>query len=224
MPINENRNFSEEIVSLVRGKYSPAILREKIEDYHENSIADALALMTVAERQRLYRIIDTEMLADVLSYVDDDVLTTYLKEMSTSFQAKIISELDSDRTVDFLKSLDKKERDTIISLMDRSKMKEVAMLATFDEDQIGSRMTTDFITVRKDLTVPEAMKALISEAADNDNITTIYAVNQDGTFYGAVSLKDLIIARKEDNFESLITTSYPFVYAKEEIDSCVEWI
>jgi hypothetical protein len=34
MPINENRNFSEEIVSLVRGKYSPAILREKIEDYH----------------------------------------------------------------------------------------------------------------------------------------------------------------------------------------------
>lgn len=180
--------------------------------------------MTVAERQRLYRIIDTEMLADVLSYVDDDVLTTYLKEMSTSFQAKIISELDSDRTVDFLKSLDKKERDTIISLMDRSKMKEVAMLATFDEDQIGSRMTTDFITVRKDLTVPEAMKALISEAADNDNITTIYAVNQDGTFYGAVSLKDLIIARKEDNFESLITTSYPFVYAKEEIDSCLEWI
>ena len=224
MPINENRNFSEEIVSLVRGKYSPAILREKIEDYHENSIADALALMTVAELQRLYRIIDTEMLADVLSYVDDDVLTTYLKEMSTSFQAKIISELDSDRTVDFLKSLDKKERDTIISLMDRSKMKEVAMLATFDEDQIGSRMTTDFITVRKDLTVPEAMKALISEAADNDNITTIYAVNQDGTFYGAVSLKDLIIARKEDNFESLITTSYPFVYAKEEIDSCLEWI
>ena len=224
MRISEKRSYAADIAALVRGRFSPAILKEKIEDFHENDIADAFALMSEAERQRLYRILDPQTLADVFEYVDDGLLTSYLKEMDTGVLAQIMSYLDSDRAVDFLKTLEKKERDSLISLMDRSKKQEVALLSTFDEDEIGSRMTTDFVTVQKSSTVPEAMKVLISEAADKDNIQTLYAVNPDGTYYGALNLKDLIIARKEDSLESLITTSYPYVYAREKIDACLEWI
>ncbi len=224
MPTAEKQNFAAEIAALVRGRYSPWVLKEKIEDYHGNDIADALAVMTVAERQRLYRILDLDTLSDTFSYLDEDDFALYLREMEPVRQAQIVSELDSDQMVDFLRSLDKRDRDLIISLLDQEKKKEVAMLSTFDEDQIGSRMTTDFVTVRKDVTVPEAMKRLIAQAADNDNITTIYAVDDQDVFYGAISLKDLIIARKEDSFEDLITTSFPYVYAKEDIDSCIEWI
>ena len=224
MRISEKRSYAADIAALVRGKFSPDILKEKIEDFHENDIADAFAEMTAAERQRLYRILEPQTMADVFSYVDDSVLTGYLKEMDTGALAQVLSYLDADQTVDFLKTLEKKERDGLISLMDRSKKQEVALLSTFDEDEIGSRMTTDFITVPKTSTVPEAMRALISEAADKDDIQTLYAVNPDGTYYGALDLKDLITARKEDDFERLITTSYPYVYAREEIDACLEWI
>ena len=67
--------------------------------------------------------------------------------------------------------------------------------SSFDEDEIGSRMTTNCIVIRENLTVKQAMSELVSQAADNDNISTIFAVTDRGDFYGALDLKDLITAR-----------------------------
>lgn len=53
------------------------------------------------------------------------------------------------------------------------------------------------------------MHELVQQAGENDNISTIYVVDQDGKFCGAVDLKDLIIARENDNLDGLISSSYP---------------
>ena len=66
------------------------------------------------------------------------------------------------------------------------------------------------------------MSGLIEQAAKNDNISTIFVVTEDGTFYGAIDLKDLIIARQESPLEQQIVTSYPYVYGQEQIDDCIE--
>ncbi|MGN1343127.1 MAG: magnesium transporter, partial [Traorella sp.] len=59
---------------------------------------------------------------------------------------------------------------------------------------------------------------------DNDNINTIYVYNEDQSFYGAMDLKDLIIAREYTDLESLISKAYPYVYAKELVSECLERI
>ena len=66
------------------------------------------------------------------------------------------------------------------------------------------------------------MRTVIKEAEENDNISTLYAVNDDGTFYGAIQLKELIRARDTTPLEDIITTSYPYVYAKETVSNCLE--
>ena len=66
------------------------------------------------------------------------------------------------------------------------------------------------------------MSSLIGQAAKNDNISTIFMVTEDSTFYGALDLKDLIIARQDACLEDLIVTSYPYVYGNELIDDCIE--
>ena len=90
--------------------------------------------------------------------------------------------------------------------------KDIEMIRSFDEDEIGSRMTTNCIVIRENLTVKQAMSELVSQAADNDNISTIFAVTDRGEFYGALDLKDLITARQDHPMEELIVTSYPYVY------------
>ena len=100
--------------------------------------------------------------------------------------------------------------------------KDIEMIRSFDEDEIGSRMTTNCIVIRENLTVKQAMRELVSQAADNDNISTIFAVTDRGEFYGALDLKDLITARQEHPMEELIVTSYPYVYGTEQIDDCME--
>ena len=66
------------------------------------------------------------------------------------------------------------------------------------------------------------MSSLVEQAAKNDNISTIFMVTEDQTFYGAMDLKDLIIARQDSALEDLIVTSYPYVYGHELIDDCIE--
>ena len=83
-------------------------------------------------------------------------------------------------------------------------------------------MTTNYISIRENLTVKEAMTELVDQAAKNDNISMIFVVDDMDTFYGAIDLKDLIIARRYDSLEDIIITSFPYVYGQESIDDCIE--
>ena len=59
------------------------------------------------------------------------------------------------------------------------------------------------------------------QAADNDNISIIYVLDENDTFLGAIDLKDLIIARGGTQLDSIVMTSYPYVYANEQMDDCL---
>ena len=79
-------------------------------------------------------------------------------------------------------------------------------------------MSTNYIEIRTGSSIKDAMKELIEQAAENDNIQTIYVVDSNGLFYGAIDLKDLIRAREGSTIDSIVSTSYPYVYAHELID------
>ena len=83
-------------------------------------------------------------------------------------------------------------------------------------------MTTNCIVVRENLTVKEATKALMRQAKDNDNISTIFAVDETGEFYGAVDLRDLLTAPAAEPLDNWIVTSFPYVYGHESIQDCIE--
>lgn len=222
--ITQRPDYEKEIAKIIQSSESPKVIKDKIMDYHENDIAAALEFMTASERKRIYRILDIEALSDIFEYVEEEQIADYLEEVDLKKRAAMVSGMDADKAVLLLRQVDKKERELLISLMDDETKKDVALIASFDEDQIGSKMTTNYVSICSDLSVKQAMKELVRQAAENDNIATIYVVDESNIFYGAVSLKNLIIARESELLDDLIVTSYPYVYAKEDIDDCIEWI
>lgn len=217
-----NQDFSKDILSLIRSSVSPAVLSERLQDFHENDLAEVLRELSTAERSRLYRILESSMLADVFEYLEEEETVQYLEEMDVKKAAAILSKMETDALADVLKQIDKEKRKLLIQLLDEQVRKDIEMIRSFDEDEIGSRMTTNCIMIRENLTVKQAMSSLVEQAAKNDNISTLFMVTEDNTFYGAMDLKDLIIARRESPLENLIATSYPYVYGNELIDDCIE--
>ena len=217
-----NQDFSKDILSLIRSSVSPAVLSERLQDFHENDLAEVLRELSTAERSRLYRILESGMLADVFEYLEEEETVQYLEEMDVKKAAAILSKMETDALADVLKQIDKEKRKLLIQLLDEQVRKDIEMIRSFDEDEIGSRMTTNCIMIRENLTVKQAMSSLVDQAAKNDNISTLFMVTEDNTFYGAMDLKDLIIARRESPLEDLIATSYPYVYGNELIDDCIE--
>ena len=213
-------DYKTEIADIVKSNLAPKLLRERLLDYHENDIAAALTVLHKEERSKLYKILDIETLANVLEYADD--LYLYLEELSMRKRVEILSRLEVSTVVAYLKGLEKWERNTVMELMPEEPKREITLLDSFDEDEIGSKMTTNYISVKSGCTVPEAMTSLLEQAAENDNVSTIYVVDEDETFVGAIDLKDLIIARSNHELDSIIMTSYPYVYATEPIDECMD--
>lgn len=216
------QDYRAEILSIVRSNASPGIMRNKLEDYHENDLADVFPDLSVAERRKLCRILNLDMLADIFEYIDEKQAAEYLDEMDVRKAAAILSRMETDAVVDVLRMIPKEKRALLLELMDDEARKDMAVIAAFDDEEIGSRMTTNYIEIRENLTVKQAMTELVSQAAKNDNISTIFMVTADHTFYGAMDLKDLITARQDTRLEDLIVTSYPYVYGHELIDDCIE--
>ncbi len=89
-------------------------------------------------------------------------------------------------------------------------------------DEIGSKMTGDYVKLKAGMSVCAAMSSLIEQAAYNDNVSTIYVVDEGGVYYGAIYLGDLIRARENTPLDAVITKSHPYVYSAEPIDKCID--
>lgn len=218
--VMSEKNYVQELVDIIRSGLPENELVDRISDYHDNDIADALTKLDKEERVKVYYAMGAERMAEIFAYLDD--AEDYLRELPMESVARVISEMDSDDAVDVLEDMDDTTRHRIVEMLDEDAGDDVRLLLSYDDDEIGSCMTTNFIVIHNNLTIRQAMHELVKQAGDNDNISTIYVVDDNDKFYGAIDLKDLIIARENDNLENLISRSYPYVRTREKISECIE--
>lgn len=220
--ISAKPNYESEIIAIIRGNDTPKIIQSRLDDYHGNDIAEAMPRLSPQERKKLYRVCTAEMMSEVFEHLDEPDAGVYLGEMDFRKAADVVGRLETDTAAGILRELDKDRREQLIDALAPDVKKEIRLIASFDSDEIGSKMTTNCIVIRGNLDIKGAMRELVSQAEENDNISTLFVVDDSEAFYGAIDLKDLITARKTDNLEDLIVTSFPYVYATELIDDCIE--
>ncbi|MBQ6393090.1 MAG: magnesium transporter [Eubacterium sp.] len=214
--------YVEELLEIIRSDLSKDELLDRLDDYHDNDIAGALEQLSREERQKIYPILGMDRVAEIFVFIEDPEI--YIQDFSLEDQARLISAMDSDDAVDILEEMDDSTQEKLVQMLDAEAGRDIQMIMSYDEEEIGSVMTTNYIVIHRYLTVRQAMHELIKQAGDNDNISTIYVLDGKECFYGAIDLKDLIIAREKDDLEDIISTSYPYVYDHELISNCIERI
>ena len=216
------KDYVKELIKIIRVTKDEQKLRNLLSDYHEKDIAEAITFLTETERKHLYRVLGSERIAEIFSYFDDAEM--YLEELSLEQAAKVISYMDADDALDVLDDLSESKKNEIVSHLDADAQKDVQKLLSYEEDEIGSCMTNNFVCISEELSVREAMSELVRQAGEHDNISTIYVTDTEEKFAGAIDLKDLIIARENTPLQEIVSSSYPYVYEHENISECVEKI
>lgn len=216
----ESANYDDEILEIIQSDLSPEDLREQLDNYHENDIAGVMEQVDEDTRKHLYEVLDLEMVSDIFTYYED--ASEYLDELDKEMAADVLEQMDADDAIDVLEDVDKEVREELISLMDEESKEDIQLISSYDEDEIGSRMTTNYVVIHKSCTVKQAMRALIKQAEENDNINTIYVEDDEEKYYGAIDLKDLITARDYTDLNDIIVTSYPYLMAREKVSDCIE--
>lgn len=220
--VRQRPDYEAAIVDAVRTSTAPRLLAMQLENYHAGDIADAFFRLTLPEREKLYRILKTDTLSEILEYLDEEERIRFINELTLRKAAAVLNRLEPDQTGDLIQSLVPEKQALLMELLDSEMRADIALIDSYDEDLIGSRMTTNFVEVPRDVTVKEAMNLLVKQAADNDNITTIYSYGNDHMYAGAVDLKDLIIARNDTPLEDILVASYPYVYGSDEVETVID--
>lgn len=213
-------NYEQEILNIIRSKDSPKVIGDRLKEYHAKDLGEVLEILEKKERESLYRLMDVRDLSELLEYTDD--AEKYLSELDLKKAAEILANMEPDEAVDILKRADTQRKKAWVELMEPDARKKLQMLASYDEDEIASRMTTNFVSLCCNASIKEAMNSVVAQAAEHDNISMIYVLDENQIYYGAISLKSLILAREGTNLEDIIVTAYPYVYADEKIDDCLE--
>ena len=224
--LEENANlnsvtFIEQIIEIIENNDKSAI-GELLSDFHDYDVAKTLPFLTANQRKKLYGALNDEQLSDIFSYLENPA--EFVNEMSDEKMADIIEEMASDDAIDFLEELDKETQNDILELLDEETAQGLELINAYDEEMVGSMMTNDFVAIVLDSTVPVAMRQVIKEAGEKDNISTVFVTDENGVYLGAIPLRDLVIARKQTPLEDIIITSFPFVYASSQIDESLNAI
>lgn len=213
--ITQRRDYNQEILTLLSRNLTDEELKDELSNYHESDIAEVLPALSKEERLKLYKILGNEQVSEIFAYLDD--VEDFINELSSEKAADIIEEMDADDAKDLLDELSSEHREEIFELLDTEAKQDIQLIEKYDDNLIGSRMTTNFVFVKLSMTIKQAMRSVIEQAADNDNISTVYVVNNDETYAGAISLRDLVVARASSTVEDITVSAYPYVYAHEEL-------
>ena len=213
-------DFTQEIAATIRAAKSGVGLSKLLKRYHERDVAKALSLLTETERERVLRLMDVPSLTAVFPYLDDAAgCLAALPEVRT---AEVLSGMDTADALDILQELPEEERQRLAAHLAPDVRADVRRLLAFREEEIGSRMSSNFVCIPDTLTIRGAMSELVRQAGEHDNISTLYVVDENNAFAGAIDLKDLIIARENDRLEDVIRRGYPYVLAHEKVADCVD--
>mgnify|MGYP000111010534 CR=1 FL=1 len=109
------QDYRAEILGIVRSNASPGIMRNKLEDYHENDLAEVFPELTVKERVKLCRILDLDMLSDIFEHTDEKEAAEYLNEIDVKKAALILSAMETDAVVDVLQMVPKRQKRIFLS-------------------------------------------------------------------------------------------------------------
>ena len=183
---------------------------------HAADIAGVLQLLALDEAVEVYRLEeDASDRAEILSYLEPNFQKNLLDKIGKHEAAKVVAEMESDDAADLLSELSEEESKNIIENLIPDETTEVVGLMGYPEDTAGGIMTTEFLSFKEDATVAEVIQEL--QADEDDRILFyVYVINQSGHLVGVLSLKHLLLAKKNTVLRDLMTTNV--IAAKTDTD------
>jgi len=169
-------------------------LKEACETVHPATVAESLSALLPSETWRVLGSLDPDLAAETFSHLDDDLQAELIASQSPEHVARLMAEMAPDDRADLVQAMDEGIRREVLPLLARAERENIRRLISYREGTAGAIMTTDYASLREDLTVAEALERLRHEAPDKETIYYIYVVNAERRLTGFLSLKDLILA------------------------------
>ena len=202
-----NRDIFMEL--MVKREYKA--VRSILDVMNTVDIASLLEELDDREMATAFRLIPKEKAADVFSNMNN-AMQSHLVQMFTDQELKeLLDDLYMDDTVDLLEELPANLVTQILETVDGEKRAQINILLNYPQDSAGSIMTTEYVDLRKDNTVAQALAHIKKTGIHKETIYTCYVLDN-RKLAGIVSAKDLMTMDDDRTMEELMETDIISVY------------
>ncbi|HWM88883.1 MAG TPA: CBS domain-containing protein, partial [Kofleriaceae bacterium] len=176
---------------------SPEDLLGLTEELHPADLADLASALDPELAQKLIMVLPVDVAARLLENLDEDRRSQLFANLATKEldkAAAITDEMAHDDRADLYATLGEDLRTELLEAIDEEQSRDIRQLLSYPADSAGALMTTDFVALPAHVTTQEAINIIRQTASDKETIYQAYAVDQNGTLLGVVSLRDLVVS------------------------------
>jgi magnesium transporter len=179
------------------------ITHQKLERMHPADLADIMEELSPLERQSIIASLDEETAAEALAELDKRLTTQIVETLAPQKAADILEEMDPDQAADVIAGMRPESSREVLSEMPGDEAREVRELLKFEENSAGGMMNTDFVYVGESATRDEVVSWIREKDVDLERLDTVFLINGDAKFSGAVALGRLLYAAPYDRMEGM---------------------
>ena len=184
-------------------------LKEELETIHPVDIVDAMEELDKKQRTLIFRLLAKEEAAEVFTDMDSDMREDLINALTESELEEVMEEMYVDDTVDVLEEMPANVVDRLLMATDEDTRKKINALLQYPEDSAGSIMNIEYISLRREMTVADAILKIRQVGINKETIYTCY-VTEKKKLIGMVDVKDLLTAGESRKIEEIMDDNVLF--------------
>ena len=197
----------EEIKELVANKKFTT-LKRKLEEMNSADISELLDELEDKESVIIvFRLLQKEKAGETFSHMESDMREKLIQDLTDAELKNVLDELFMDDTVDLIEEMPSNIVPKILKAIPHEDRKVINELLKYPEDSAGSIMTTEFIDLKEDMTIEQALDRIRQIGTDSETIYTCYVLTEKRILKGIINIKDILIAPKEKLIKELMETN-----------------
>ena len=207
--------FRETLVSLLEEKKYPT-LRDVLVTLNPADIAALFEELPADRLPLLFRLLPKELAAETFVEMEPDEQELLIRGFSDNELKEVIDELYLDDAVDIVEEMPANVVKRILRSADPDTRKMINEILKYPEDSAGSIMTIEYVRLRRQFTVEQAIKHIRRTGIDKETIYTCYVTDDNRRLLGFVSVKTLLLSDEEASIEDVMETNVIYVYTTED--------
>lgn len=202
--MKENIYVLEETINTLLDSKKYAMLRDILITMNA---ADVAALFEDLQQEKLpllFRLLPKELAAETFVEMESDAQELLIQGFSDNELKEVVDELYVDDAADIVEEMPANVVKRILRQADHEMRKMINEILNYPEDSAGSIMTTEYVSLRPNMTAVDAIKRIRRTGVDKETIYTCYVTEESRTLIGYVSIRTLILAEEEDMIADLM--------------------
>lgn len=193
----------DEILELLENKQYTN-LRQHLAEMNHADIAVIMEELPEEEMLKVFRILPKDMAADVFSYLEVESQQFIITSLSDKEAANIIDNLMADDATDFLEEMPANVVKKLLANANPETRRDINHLLRYPEDSAGSIMTVEYVDLKENLTVAEAIERIRNVGLDSETINICYVLDSQRTLVGTVALRYLLLSQPDERIGDIM--------------------